>query len=245
MTRKNLNFIGTENNFNRFKGQNPPEKHRSSSQPPFRGPPPFGQLPPYPVGYARTPIPIDRESFQEIRDYMLLLIISEHTEGVTGYKLQEKYHLPRGTLVRTLQDLEEKGYLKANEEIIDGRSNKFYLITLEGKKFLEDLKLKWANIFGTLAEINPVKGMEHMLKRKIKEFETIEDAMIFFKSLRDWQREMLEIIEKRTEKFKTATDCLDVIINEIDTMETLNRRKIREMVHETAKRIEEVNLKDD
>jgi DNA-binding PadR family transcriptional regulator len=243
MFKKKLEFFRTKDNFNRFMDQNPPEHNRYPSPPPPKIPPPFGNVPPFPVGNSRQPVPIGRESFQEIRDYMLLLIILEHSEGITGYQLQEKYHLPRGTLVRTLQDLEEKGYLHAKEEIIDGRPNKFYFITIKGRKFLEDLKLKWATIFGTLAEINPEKGMEHILKRKIKEFESIDHARDFFISLRDWQKDMLSIIEKRNEKFKTATDRLDIIISEIDKMETLNRKKIREMVDETAKRIKEVKLK--
>ncbi|MFX1240690.1 MAG: PadR family transcriptional regulator [Promethearchaeota archaeon] len=223
--------------------QNPPEHNRPPSPPPFQIPPPFGNLPPFPLGQTKPTLPIGRESYQEIRDYLLLLIISEHSEGITGYQLQEKYHLPRGIIVRTLQELEERGYLHSNEEIIEGRPNKFYFITIEGRKFLEDLKLKWATIFGTLAEINPDKGMEHMLKRNIKEFESIEDARDFFISLRDWQKEMLIVIEKRTEKFKTATNRLDVIISEINKMESLNRKKIQEMVDETAKRIKEVKLK--
>jgi DNA-binding PadR family transcriptional regulator len=232
-----------DSNRNRFMDQRTPEHNNSPSPPSFQVPPPFGQVPPFPMGHSRPPVPIGRESFQEIRDYMLLLIISEQSKGITGYQLQEKYHLPRGTLVRTLLDLEERGYLYTNEEIVDGRPNKFYLITSKGRKFLEDLKLKWATIFGTLAEINPDKGMEHMLKRKIREFESIGDAKDFFKSLRDWQKEMLVIIEKRTEKFKTATDRLEVIISEIDKMESLDRKKIKEMVDETAKRIKDVNLK--
>lgn len=223
--------------------QNPPEHNRPPSPPPFQIPPPFGNLPPFPLGQTKPTLPIGRESYQEIRDYLLLLIISEHSEGITGYQLQEKYHLTRGIIVRTLQELEERGYLHSNEEIIEGRPNKFYFITIEGRKFLEDLKLKWATIFGTLAEINPDKGMEHMLKRNIKEFESIEDARDFFISLRDWQKEMLIVIEKRTEKFKTATNRLDVIISEINKMESLNRKKIQEMVDETAKRIKEVKLK--
>ncbi len=51
----------------------------------------------------------------------------------------------------------------------------------------------------------------------------------------DWHEEMEIIIEKRTEKFKTAKDRLGVIISEIDKMETLNKKKIRELVDETAK----------
>ncbi|MFX1477439.1 MAG: hypothetical protein ACFFCI_04855 [Promethearchaeota archaeon] len=225
--------------------QNPPEDHKSPSPPPYGGLPPFGHIPHFPGVHPRAPIPMGKESFQEIRDYMLLLIISEHSEGITGYQLQEKYHFPRGTLVRSLQDLEEKGYLQTKEEIIDGRPNKFYLITIEGKKVLEELKLKWATIFGRLAEINPENGMKYMLYSKIEEFETLEDAHDFFSSFRFWSKGMLKNIEKRIEKFKIGTARIDEIIKEIEKMETLNKEKLREMIKETARRIGKENFNEE
>ncbi|MFX1276661.1 MAG: helix-turn-helix transcriptional regulator [Promethearchaeota archaeon] len=242
MFRKDLEFFRSEENCKRFMGQNPPDHHRSPPPPHFGGPPPLGHVPPFPGIHPRAPIPMGKDSFQEIRDYMLLLIISEHSEGTTGYQLQEKYHFPRGTLLRTLQDLEEKGYLQTKEEIIDGRPNKFYLITNEGKKFLEELKLKWATIFGRLAEINPESGMKYMLESKIEEFETIEDADDFFRGFRFWSKGMLKNIENRVKKFKIATARIDEIIKEIGNMETLNKKKLRELVRETARRIGEENL---
>lgn len=237
MFRKDIESFRLEENCKRFMGQNPPEHNNPPPAPPFGRPPPFGHIPPFPGVHPRAPIPMGKESFQEIRDYLLLLIISEHSEGITGYQLKEKYHFPRGTLLRTLQDLEEKGYLQTKEEIIDGRPNKFYLITIEGKKYLEKLKLKWATIFGRLAEINPENGMKYMLYSKIEEFETTEDAHDFFSGFRFWSKEMLKNIENRIEKFKIGTTCIDEIIKEIDNMKILNKEKLREMVRETAKRI--------
>ncbi len=242
MFRKDIELFSSEEQYKRCMGQDPPEDHRSPPKPPFGGPPPFGYVPPFPGAHSRPPIPMGKESFQEIRDYMLLLIISEHSEGITGYQLQEKYHFPRGTVLRTLQDLEEKGYLETKEEIIEGRSNKFYLITIEGKKFLETLKLKWVTIFGRLADINPGSGMKHMLDSKIEEFETIEEATDFFRSFKFWSKEMLKNIEKRIEKFKIATVCLDEIIKKLEISSSLDREKIREMVREAVKQIKEENL---
>jgi len=239
MFRRNIDQFRFENGPHRFNGQGPTEPHGHPPPLPFGGPPHFGSIPPFPGPHPRPPIPMGRESFQEIRDYMLLLIIAEYKEGITGYQLQEKYNFPRGTLIRTLQDLEEKGYLETREEIIEGRANKFYLITEEGKKFLEELKLKWASIFGMLAEINPGKGLKHMLDTKIEEFESLEDAVDFFRGIRSWSKGMLKNIERKIEKFKKSNANLNEIINELEKMDTLDKNKIRKMVMDGIKQLEE------
>ncbi len=180
-----------------------------------------------------------REFFQEIRDYMILLIISEYPNGITGYQLQEKYNFPRGTLIKTLQDLENKGYLGTKEEIIDGRANKFYMITDKGKKFLEELKLKWANIFGKMAEINPPVGLKTMIFEQVNEFESKDDAIDFFRGIRSWMKGMLQRIESRIEKIKRSKVNLDELIEEIGKMDRLDKEKIKELINESIKRMEE------
>ncbi|MFX1321715.1 MAG: PadR family transcriptional regulator, partial [Promethearchaeota archaeon] len=161
----------------RFMGQGPPEHYGHPHSPPHGGPPPLGGvMPPFFHSYFKFPLPFGKELFQEIRDYLVLLIISDHPNGITGYQLQEKYKFPRGTLIRTLQDLEVRKHLETKEEIIDGRANKFYLITELGNSYLEELKLKWANIFGMMSEINPPMGLKMMIFEKIKEFESKDDA---------------------------------------------------------------------
>ena len=223
----------------RFKGENPHEHHRHPYPPPFRDTPPFGKMTPFQGPHFKFPLPMGREFFQEIRDYMILLIISEYPDGITGYKLTEKYNFPRGTLIKTLQDLESKGYLDSKEKIIEGRVNKFYMITDEGKKFLDELKLKWANIFGRMAEINPPEGLRTLVFAKINEFESLDDAIDFFRGIRSWMKGMLQRIESRIEKFKRSKEDLDELIENIDKMDHLDKEKIKEMVNESMKKMEE------
>jgi len=224
-----------ENGPHRFMGQGPPEHHRHSHSPPHGGSPHFGLMPPF----FKSPLPFGRELFQEIRDYLVLLIISEYPDGITGYQLQEKYKFPRGTLIRTLQDLEVRKYLETKEDIIDGRANKFYMITELGNSFLEELKLKWANVFGMMGEINPPMGLKMMIFEKIKEFESKDDAIDFFRGIRSWMKSMLQRIETRIEKLKRCNVDLDEIIEEIEKMESLNKDKIKELVNESIKKMEE------
>ena len=228
-----------KNGEHRFMGEGPPEHHRHPHSPPNGGPPPFGLIPPFLPPIFKVPLPFGKELFQEIRDYLVLLIISDHPNGITGYQLQEKYKFPRGTLIRTLQDLEVRKHLETKEEIIDGRANKFYIISELGNSFLEELKLKWANVFGMMGEINPPMGLKMMIFEKINEFESKDDAIDFFRGVRSWIKSMLQRIEKRIEKFKRSKFDLDKIIEEIEQLDDLDREKIKEMINETIERFQE------
>lgn len=236
MFKRDIDQFRFENRPHRFMGQGPPEHHGPPHQPPFGGLHPFGSFPPFPKGPFKPPLPIGRESFQEIRDFIVLIIISEYPNGITGYQLQDKYNFPRGTLIRTLQELEDKKYLNSKEEIIEGRANKFYIITDEGKKFLEELKLKWANLFSMMSEITPSKGLRLFLIEKIKEFESKDDAIDFFRGLRSWMKGMLQRIERKIETFKGSKADLDRMIAEIEKMDTLSKDKIIEMVEESIRK---------
>ena len=238
MFKRDIDQFRSDNQPYRFMGQDPPDHHGPPHQPPFGGFPPFGSFRLFPKGPFKSPLPIGREAFQEIRDFIVLLIISEFPDGITGYQLQDKYNFPRGTLIRTLQELEDKKYLKTKEEIVEGRANKFFRITELGRKFLEELKLKWANLFSMMSEISPSKGLRLVLLEKIKEFESKDDAIDFFRGLRSWMKSMLKGIEKKIESFKQNKANLDEIIKEIDKMDTLNKDKIIEMVDKSIKKSE-------
>ncbi|MFX1309842.1 MAG: helix-turn-helix transcriptional regulator [Promethearchaeota archaeon] len=239
MFKRDKDQFRFENKPHSFMGQGPPEHHEPPHQPPFGGFPPFGSFPRFPRGSFKPPMPVGRESFQEIRDFIILLIISEYPDGITGYQLQDKYNFPRGTLIRTLQELEDKNYLKSEEEIVEGRANKFFKITELGRKFLDELKLKWANLFSMMSEISPSKGLRLVLLEKIKEFELKDDAIDFFRGIRSWMKGMLQSIERKIENFKQSKADLDKIIEEIEKMDSLNKDKIIEMVDESIKKRDE------
>ncbi|UCD00990.1 MAG: PadR family transcriptional regulator [Promethearchaeota archaeon] len=244
MFKRDIDQLRFDNRPNRFMGQGPPEHHGPPYQPPFGGFPPFGSFRPFSKGHFKPPLPIGRESFQEIRDFIILLIISEYPDGITGYQLQDKYNFPRGTLIRTLQELEEKKYLESKEEIIEGRANKFYIITDLGRKFLDELKLRWANLFSMMSEISPSKGLRLILSEKINEFESKDDAIDFFRGVRSWMKGMLQQIERRIENFKGVKANLDKIIEEIENMESLNKDKVIEMVNKAIQQNEEYDIND-
>ena len=50
---------------------------------------------------------------------------------------------------------------------------------------------------------------------------------------------MLEKIEERVEKFKKSKTDVSKLIKEIEKMDTLNKEKIKEMISESIKKMEE------
>jgi len=239
MFRRDIDHFRFENGPHRFEGQGPPGHHSPPFKPYFGGPPPFGMRPPFGGPGFKPPLPMTRESFQEIRDYMLLLIVSEYPDGITGYQLQDKYKLPRGTLIRSLQNLEEKKLVSSKEVIIDGRANKFYVITESGKHFLEELKLKWANLFGRMSEFNPSEGLENIMFNKIEEFNSKEDAIDFFRGIRSWMKEMLQRMEEMTKKLKSSTTDLNNTIIEIEEMDAYDKQQVKEIIAKSIKKMKE------
>jgi DNA-binding PadR family transcriptional regulator len=238
--KRDIDQFRFENDSYKFMGQDPPEHHGPPHPPPFSSLPFFGPKSPFFPNQFKLHLPIGRESFQEIRDFIVLLIISEYPDGITGYQLQDKYNFPRGTLVRTLQALEDKQYLKSREEVLEGRANKFYIITELGKKFLEELKLKWANVFGIMSEINPPEGLKRLILEKVEEFESKEDAIDFFRGITSWMKNILNRIKFRFEKLKGSKADLDRIIKEIENMESLDPMKIKDMINKTIEKFEEL-----
>ena len=238
MFRRDLKQFRFEHEIPRFMGERPPEPQGYPDPPPFGGPPGFGPIPPFAGPHPKPPLPMGREAFQEIRDYMLLLIILEYEDGITGYQLQDIYKFPRGTLIRTLQDLENKEYLCTREEIIEGRANKFYMLTEKGKKYIEELKMKWANIFSMMAEINPPKVIKTLLFEKIEDFETKEDAIDFFRGIRSWMKGMLKRIEESVEEFRKSHSNVNDLIKTIEEMNSLDKEKIKDFVKVKIKDME-------
>jgi DNA-binding PadR family transcriptional regulator len=235
MFKRDIDQFRFEKGSRRFMGQGPPDHNRPIHPPPSRGSPPLRMMPPF-FGPSFRP-PMSKESFQEIRDYMLLLIISNYPDGITGYQLQETYKFPRGTLIRTLQDLEEKNYLTIKEAIINGRANKFHVITEMGRHFLMELNKKWANLFGIMSEFNPSEGMETMMLNRIDEFKSKEEAIDFFRGIRSWMKQVSQRMEESTKRIKTSKANLDKIIIEIEKIDTFDKQHVKEIIVASIKKM--------
>ncbi len=203
-------------------------------------PPPFGPPflpPPFPM-----PPPFSRKAFQDIKTFIILIIISEHQDGITGYQLQEKFKFPRGTLLRTLDDLEEKGYVKIKEDIIKGRAQKIYTISQSGRDFLEHLKMKWATQFARMSDMAPPEqfigeGMKAMCDEHIKNFTTKDDTEDFFRGIRSWVNSILNRIEHRRKNLLIVKSELDKSIENISKIEELNIDSLKKLIDKFIKKL--------
>ncbi len=87
---------------------------------------------------------LQKKTYHEVRNMIFLLTINGEKEGITGYQLQDIYDFPRGNILRGLAKLEELGAIEAKEEVVNGRTQKKYIITEQGKEYLKKLASEWS-----------------------------------------------------------------------------------------------------
>ena len=72
--------------------------------------------------------------------------------GIMDELRRHGYHLSPGTLYPMLHSMEEAGYLRAKQRIVDGKMRRNYLITAAGRRALAAGKEKVRELFGELFE---------------------------------------------------------------------------------------------
>ena len=90
-----------------------------------------------------------------------------------------------------------------------------------------------------LAEFNPSLGLQSFLFEKIAEFESLDDAIDFFRGIRLWMKGMLQNFKKRMVEFENSMNYISKIIVEIENMDVLNKEKIKSEIEEILKKMEE------
>lgn len=92
---------------------------------------------------------IDRTLVSGSMAMMILRLLSE--KDMYGYEMidtlrkrsQNVFELKAGTLYPLLHNLEEKHFLTSYEQEVLGKTRKYYRITKEGKRHLEQKKSEW------------------------------------------------------------------------------------------------------
>lgn len=225
--------------------------------PPAGGPPPGGPKSPFgfppffgPPGNFRPPLPMTFDSFKEIKYFMTLMMLSENPEGITGYQFQEKFGIPRGNILRIMDDLVEKEYVTTSESVIKGRAQKFFIITEKGKEYLTDLKKKWGERFTQMSEmVDPNmmgnmfmfmrKGIETMLTHQIEKIDSKEDAIDFFRGLRSKTKTFMTHMSNRLDFLKRIKSELDSMIQTIEEKNELDLEEIKRRVEEFKTKLDE------
>ncbi|MFX1377113.1 MAG: hypothetical protein ACFFA0_15005 [Promethearchaeota archaeon] len=225
-----------------FYGNPPPGGHT----PPDRPKSPFG-IPPFigPPDHFRPPLPLTHDTFKEMKYFMILMILSENPEGITGYQL-EKFHIPRGNMLRVLDDLEKMEYVSTSESVIKGRAQKFFIITEKGKAYLSDLKEKWSERLAQMIEFAGPhmmggmlmrKGVEMIITHHLDTLKTKEDAIDLFRGLRSKAKTFIAKISERLGFLKTVKSELDSMIQAIEKMDDFDLEEIKKKVEDLKNKL--------
>jgi DNA-binding MarR family transcriptional regulator len=218
----------------------PPSREPRS---PFGPPPFFGSLPPF-----KPPFPMTLEGFKEMKYIVILMILSDNPKGITGYQIQERFKMPRGNLLRILDELVELEYVTISESVIKGRAQKFFLVAEKGKRYLDKLKKKWIERVSQMPEFAaPIiqgnffikKGLEMILLHRLDHLETKEDAIVLFRGLRSKVNMFLTKLTDVLKYLQVTNSELDSIIRKIEDMDTLNIDKIEDMITEFKNKLGE------
>lgn len=94
---------------------------------------------------------IDKSLVSGSTTMLLLKLLSE--KDMYGYEMietlrarsQNVFELKAGTLYPLLHNLEQKKLLSVYEKEVGGKIRKYYKITKEGRKILEEKKAEWEN----------------------------------------------------------------------------------------------------
>ncbi len=243
-------------NFDNFRNTDPPTPYHGNpppgGHPPPGGPnspfgfPPFFGLP----GHFRPPLPMTLESFKEIKYFMTLMILSENPEGITGYKFQEKFGIPRGNVLRIMNDLVKMEYVITSESVIKGRAQKFFIITEKGIEYLNDLKAKWGERFTQLSEmVDPNmmnnmfmfmrKGLETILMHQVDKLKSKDDALDLFRGLRFRAKTFIAKMTERLDLLKRIKSELDSMVQTIEKESGLDLEEIKKRVEEFKNNLDE------
>lgn len=197
------------------------------------------------------PMPFRHKNIRELREIFVLWLIRDKENGITGYELQNMYKIPRGSMLRLFNKMEEKGYIKA--EIKEGRVQKPYKITDQGKKRLDELRENWADKFIEMTDIAPPERFGHPFHnghrrdRVIKEVNRLEnkdEALDYLRGLRHRLRKGLRRLKGREERMNFLIEKSDSIINQVENMDTLDKEILKSLLKVARKEYKDLRSKD-
>lgn len=239
----------------------PPPDPSDPPHPPHGPPPPFGPHNPPPFGSYRRffrsrfphppplggpffgqfgmDLPMRKENIHELRYFFILNLLNDYPEGITAYQLQENFRFPRGNLLRILEDLEEKNYVDIKETVVNGRAQKLYSITQEGKDFIENFKKKWAGFFSNMSDYAPFekfgnpfieKNIREILLNELSECKDKEEAIDLVRGMRIDIVRRRNKIQERLEMMDDLKKNIDELVKFLENEKDLNIENIRKFI---------------
>lgn len=174
------------------------------------------------LGKFKPIMSMTKDSFKEMQQFFLMKIIAGYSDGITAYQIQSNYHFPRSNVIRLLSNLEEQKYLLTQESILDGRANKFYILSQKGFTYLAELKSRWKERFTMMEELTSSYFTPAEKAHFIKNFVSIKDKEKQLKYLEDMrsglERKIIDLDRKKLLLGELGSQ-LDRIIENVQNMD--------------------------
>ncbi len=197
-----------------------------------------------------------RESHIEMLDLFILETIQENPNEITGYQMQTKFNIPRGTLTRHLEKMETNDLLTVEQTTNEGRTQKLFTITEKGAEHLESLRENWAIRGEMLDELGPFEDSygrpprhkhpprgppgsrrrhsHHRPHRKrldppFEEFLTKDQALDFFRGERSRINHIHSRLSTRLANTEEVRAELDALIDRIKSMEVFSTENLKQI----------------
>ena len=195
-------------------------------------------IPPH-IRFGRFPPHMMRRDnmYKEMKDLFILSALDEEKDGLTGTQLQELHGIPRGNLIRGLDDLEKQKMITKNSE-------KLYSITEIGKTYLEDIKQKVAERNSIMDDIapmdryaNPFHHPPHQnhLIHDLEHLKDKEELSDYFRGLRARMTRHKKHLENRLDFIRKDKKELDELISQIETSDESSIEVLKEKIKEKLK----------
>ena len=96
-------------------------------------------------------------------DAIVLAVVSKEEEGTYGYKITQDVRVAievsESTLYPVLRRLQKDGFLMVYDRECGGRNRRYYRITDEGRKKLDDYRREWDDYSSKISELFSEEGV--------------------------------------------------------------------------------------
>jgi DNA-binding PadR family transcriptional regulator len=192
--------------------------------------------------FFRPKMPFGPNLIKEMTHLVFLWTISEEPKGITFYELKTTYEISHGSAYRSLQKLEEDGYILSEEKIVDGRAQKLYEITDKGREYLTELREKWTRRISFLMDFTPPphppghpprhprKKHSDLFVKQLSEFKTKDEAIQFLNNAREHFIGRMKKHDRYIERLQNNLKAIDQIESKIQEDESYNPEEIAKFV---------------
>jgi DNA-binding PadR family transcriptional regulator len=191
--------------------------------------------------------------FEKFRQLVLLWSVDQASadgKGITGYELKTLFNVPQTTVYRALGELENKKLVSSEELIVDGRAQKRFTLTNDGKVALDDLKKSVAGkitfLFEMLAPDMAIPGKGHlvdhfvaMFKNRMKLAGSKEEALSILDTFQDIYSQQQAMMQKAFDMMKMYYDRFLQFKKRVEQMDDYDPDLLTKLIEKEIQKITE------